>query len=237
MRDTRYEVRCPACGYRWYSTSFSGRTTCAECRTRVYVPVADRPAHVAQVGRQLRRGWRDRATTTAERHGAALQVRWPTPSPTVWPDDDAGYYPDDWDDDDRGWDDERNFDDEDETDRRGDERRAPPSPATRQPSSSQPRSQAAIARAPSRGIQQTPTRSAHRPPMGVLYVAPDQHAPAVNAGTRCPHALALPINVVLPVLARCDACGATEHITGGSQLTAVMVPADAQPARIVKAGQ
>jgi hypothetical protein len=28
-------------------------------------------------------------------------------------------------------------------------------------------------------------------------------------------------------------CGATERVTGGSQLTVVMVPADAKPARVV----
>src|SRR5262249_10700577 len=120
-----YEVRCPTCGHRWQSTSFSGRTTCAECRTRVYVPVADRPAHVAEVGRQLRRQWRDRATKTDERPEGAPRVRRPARPRTVWRDDDAGYDPDECDDDTlddepERWDDDgRDLDDEDETEPAG----------------------------------------------------------------------------------------------------------------------
>jgi hypothetical protein len=37
----RVLVRC-ACGYAWESTSRSGRTTCPECDTRIYIPKAVR---------------------------------------------------------------------------------------------------------------------------------------------------------------------------------------------------
>jgi hypothetical protein len=207
----------------------------------VYVTVAGRPAHVAEVGRQLRQRWRDRATT---RSAARAQPggRGSARSRTARP-DDAGYDPEEWDDQES--DDESTFDDEDEHDRAdpGDHHRAGERSGWRGDADYAPRTMRSMLEAitaarntrlalPSR-VSPTSLPSRYRPPAAVLYVGPDQHAPAAKSGTRCPHALALPISVVLPVLARCSSCGAIERVTGGSQLTVAMIPADAQPAALV----
>jgi hypothetical protein len=50
-----YKVRCPNCGHRWQSTSVSGVTRCGECRSRVYVPVDERPRRYVEEQRARRR--------------------------------------------------------------------------------------------------------------------------------------------------------------------------------------
>src|SRR5262245_51019115 len=104
-----YDVRCPACGHVWQSTSFTGKTRCGECRTPVYVPVHERPAHMADVGRQLRRRYRrgtptGQARTVSRLHGRSARAR------TARPDDDTGYDDEEWDDD---WDTKHDLGDQD----------------------------------------------------------------------------------------------------------------------------
>jgi hypothetical protein len=47
----------PSCGHRWWSTSVSGVTRCGACRTRVYVPVDQRPRRYVEEQRARRRNY------------------------------------------------------------------------------------------------------------------------------------------------------------------------------------
>jgi hypothetical protein len=64
-----YAVRCPNCGQKWRSTSVSGVTRCGECRTRVYIPVDQRPRRYVQEQRARRRTYGNAAASRPARRG------------------------------------------------------------------------------------------------------------------------------------------------------------------------
>jgi uncharacterized Zn finger protein (UPF0148 family) len=65
-----YPVHCPECGRRWWSQSVSGVTRCGECRTRVYVPVDQRPRRYVEEQRARRRTYGKPSKTREQRREA-----------------------------------------------------------------------------------------------------------------------------------------------------------------------
>jgi hypothetical protein len=89
VRTAGYVVRCrnPSCGHEWLSHSVSGVTRCGECRTRVYVPIDQRPPRYVEEQRARRRTY-----GTATETSRLTRVR--RRDPDEYDPDDPGGQPD-----------------------------------------------------------------------------------------------------------------------------------------------